>query len=75
MSAGRFIVSLREIYRSESIVKLKTILYNTVELTAITHSVTGKESITQQAFIQEIIIEDLHHITICQEAVEVITFL
>ena len=74
MSGGRFLVSLKEIYRSESIVKLKTFLNKNVELTTITHPVTDEESVTLHSFIQEIINEYLSHITICQYAVEVITF-
>ena len=68
-------MSLKEIYRSESIVKLKTFLNKNVELTTITHPVTDEESVTLHSIIQEIINEDLSHITICQDAVEVITFL
>ena len=75
MSGGRFLVSLKEINRSESIVKLKTFLNKNVELTTITCPVTDEESATLHSFIQEIINEDLRHITICQHAVEVITFL
>ena len=75
MSGGRFLVCLKEINRSESIVKLKTFLNKNVELTTITCPVTDEESATLHSFIQEIINEDLRHITICQHAVEVITFL
>ena len=75
MSGGRSLVCLKEIYRSESIVKLKTFLNKNVELTTITHPVTDEESVTLHYFIQEIINEDLNHITVCQDAVEVITFL
>ena len=75
MSGGRFLVSLKEIYRSESIVKLKTFLNKNVELTTITCPVTDEKSATLHSFIQEIINEDLSHITICQDAVEVIIFL
>ena len=68
MSGGRFLVSLKEIYRSESIVKLKTFLNKNVELTTITHPVTDEESVTLHSFIQEIINEDLSYITICQDS-------
>ena len=68
-------MSLKGIYRTESIVKLKTFLNKNVELTTITCPVTDEESATLHSFIQEIINEDLSHITICQDAVEVITFL
>ena len=75
MSGGRFLVSLKEIYRSESIVMLKTFLNKDVELNTITCPVTDDKSATLNSFIQVIINEDLSHITICQDAVEVITFL
>ena len=41
----------------------------------ITCPVTDEESSTLHSFIQEIVNEDLSHITISQDAVEVITFL
>ena len=75
MSGGRFLVSLKEIYRSESIVKLKSFLNKNVELTAITCPVTDEESSTLHSFIQEIVNEDLSHITISLDAVEGIIFL
>ena len=43
MSGGRFLVSLKEIYRSESIVKLKTFLEMNIELTTITSPITDEE--------------------------------
>ena len=75
MSGGRFLVSLKEIYRSESIVKLKTFLEMNIELTTITSPITDEESIALHDFVQEIIGEDFNHITISQDAIEVITFL
>ena len=75
MSGGRFLVSLNEIYRSETIIKLKTYLEKNIELTTITSPITDEESIELQDFVQEITGEDLNHITISQDAIEVITFL
>ena len=75
MSGGRFLVSLKEIYRSESIVKLKTFLEMNIELTTITSPITDEESIALHDFVQEITGEDFSHITISQDAIEVITFL
>ena len=75
MSGGRFLVSLNEIYRSESIIKLKTFLEKNIELTTITSPITDEESIELHDFVQEISREDFNHITISQDAIEVITFL
>ena len=75
MSGGRFLVSLNEIYRSKTIIKLKTYLEKNIELTTITSPITDEESIELQDYVQEITGEDLNHITISQDAIEVITFL
>ena len=75
MSGGRFFVSLNEIYRSETIIKLKTYLEKNIELTTVTSPITDEESIELQDFVQEITGEDLNHITISRDAIEVITFL
>ena len=75
MSGGRSLVSLNEIHRSETIIKLKTYLEKNIELTTITSAITDEESIELQDFVQEITGEDFNHITISQDAIEVITFL
>ena len=75
MSGGRFLVSLNEIYRSETNIKLKTYLEKNIELTTITSPITDEESIELQDFVQEITGKDLNHITISQDAIEVIRFL
>ena len=75
MSGSRFLVSLNEIYRSETIIKLKTYLEKNIELTTITSPLTDEESIELQDFVQEITGEDLNHITISQNDIQVITFL
>ena len=53
---------------------MKTYLERNIELT-ITSLITDEESIELQHFVQEITLEDLNHITISQDAIEVITFL
>ena len=68
-------LGLNEIYRSETIIKLKIYLEKNIELTIITSSITYEESIELQDFVQEITSEELNHITISQDAIEVITFL
>ena len=69
-------MSLKEIYRSELIVKLKTFLKNNIELTTITSPEPDQDSVILHSFIHENNNEDtIHHITISQNAVEVITFL
>ena len=46
MSGGRFLVSLKEVYRSEYIIKVKTLLTNNIEITTITSSLlTDEQSI------------------------------
>ena len=75
MSRSRFLVNLKEVYRSESIIKVKTFLTNNIELTTITSSLlTDEQTIAVQDFVQSIIQEDLDHIFISQDATEVITF-
>ena len=76
MSGGRFLVSLKEVYRSESIIKVKTLLANNIELTTITSSLlTDEQSIAVENFVQSIVQEDLDDISISQDAIEVITFI
>ena len=76
MSGGRFLVSLKQVYRSESIIKVKTLLANNIELTTITSSLlTDEQSIAVENFVQSIVQEDLDDISISQDAIEVITFI
>ena len=74
MSGGRFLVSLKEVYRSESILKLKTFLSDNIELTSNIASITDEESSILQDFLETVNQENLEHITISQDAVDVITF-
>ena len=74
MSGGRFLVSLNEVYRSESILKLKTFLSKNIELTTITSSLTDEQSTTIQDIIHSITQEDFDHLILSEDAVEVITF-
>ena len=75
MSGGRFLVSLKEVYSCESIIKVETFLTNNIELATITsYLLTDEQSIAVQHFVQSIIQEDLDHIFISQDAIEVITF-
>ena len=76
MSGGRFLVSLKDVYRSESIIKEKTLLANNIELTIISSSLlTDEQSIAVEDFVQSIVQEDLDDISISQGAIEVITFI
>ena len=68
-------VSLEEIYRSESILKLKTLLANNIELTPIISSITDEESIILEDFVQSLTLENFDHISISQDAIHVITSL
>ena len=74
MSGGRFLVSLKEVYRSESILELKTFLSNNIELTSNIASITDQESSILQDFLETVNQENFDHITISQDAVDVITF-
>ena len=57
MSGGRFLVSLKEVYRSESIIKVKTLLANNIELTTITSSLlTDEQSIAVDIGVELLII-------------------
>ena len=71
---GRFLVSLKEVYRSESILKLKTSLSKNIELTSNIASITDEESAILQDFLETVNQENFDHITISQDAVDVITF-
>ena len=76
MSGGRFLDSLKELYLSESIIKVKTHLANKIELTTISSSLlTDEQSIAVEDFVQSIVQEDLYNISISQDAIEVITFI
>ena len=74
MSGGRFLVSLKEVYRSESILKLKKFLSNNIELTSNIASITDEGSSILQDFLETVNQENFDHITISQDAVDVITF-
>ena len=74
MSGGRFLVSLKEVYRSESILKIKTFLSKNIELTTITSSCADEESISVEEFALSITQDDFDHIVTSEDAVEVITF-
>ena len=54
MSGGRFLVSLKDVYRSESIIKLKTILRNNIELTSISVSSSDEQTAIIEHFLTEI---------------------
>ena len=72
MSGGRFLVSLKEVYRSESILKLKTFLSKNIELTSNIASNTDEESAILQDFLETVNQENFDHITISQDAVDVL---
>ena len=72
MSGGRFLVSLKEIYRSESILKLKTCISNNIELTSNIASITNEESSILLDFLETVNQENFDHIAISQDAVGVI---
>ena len=72
---GRFLVSLKEVYRSESILKLKTLLINNIELTPIISSITDEESFILEDFVRSLTLENFDHISISQEAIDVISFI
>ena len=74
MSGGRFLVSLKEVYRLESILKLKTFLSKNIELTSIISSITDEELAILQDFVETINQENFDHITISQDTVDVLTF-
>ena len=74
MSGGRFLVSPKEVYHSESILKLKTFLSNNIELTSNIASIPDEESSILQDFLVTVNQENFDHITISQDAVDVITF-
>ena len=74
MSGCRFLVSLKEVYRPESILKLKTFLSNNIELTSNISSITDEESSILQDFLETVNQENFDHITISQDAVDVIKF-
>ena len=61
MSGGRFLVSLNEVYCSESILKLKTFLSKNIELTIITSSLTDEQSTTIQDLVHSITQGDFDH--------------
>ena len=72
MSGGRFLVSLKKIYRSKSILKIKTYLSKNIELTTITSSCSDEESISVEEFALSITLDDFDYIVISEVAVEVI---
>ena len=72
MSGGRFLVSLKDVYRSESIIKLKTILRNNIELTSISVSSSDEQTAIIEHFITEIGDENFDYLTISQDTIDVI---
>ena len=69
-----FLVSLKEVYRLESILKLNTFLSKNIEVTSNIASITDEESSIPQDFLETVNQENFEHITISQDAVIMITF-
>ena len=72
MLGGRFVAGHKEVYRSESILKLKH-FYLRIELTSNISSITEEESDILQYF-ETINQENFGYITISQDTVDVLTF-
>ena len=66
---------MKEVFRSESILKFKTLLTKNIELTPILSTITEEESIILEDFKQSLIHENFDHISISQDATDVITFI
>ena len=74
MSGGRFLVSLTEVLRYESIISLKTILKNELKIEEVTSSEElDDEQISK--FISEARIEDHDHVVSSNDTAEVMTYI
>ena len=74
MSGGRFLVSLTEVLRFESIISLKIIFKNELKIEEVTSSEElDNEQISK--FISEARIEDHDHVVLSNDTAEVITYI
>ena len=73
MSGGRFLVSLTEVRRSESIISLKTILKNELRVEELTSSEELEDEKVSK-FISEPRFEDHDHILLSNDTAGVITY-
>ena len=75
MSGGRFLVSLNEVLRSESIIKIKSMLERDFELSALEDLSHDYVEGPVDAFIDEIKTEDLSNLTLSINTEEVVVYI
>ena len=75
MSGGRFLVSLNEVLRSESIIKIKSMLERDFELSALEDLSHDCVEEPVDFFIDEIKTEDLSNLTLSIDTEEVVVYI
>ena len=75
MSGGRFLVSLNEVMRSESIIKIKCMLERDFELSALEDLSHDYVEEPVDVFIEEIKNEDLSNLTLSTDSEEVVVYI
>ena len=73
MSGGRFLVSLNEVLRSESIIKIKSMLERDFELSALEDLSHDCVEESVDVFIDEIKTEDLSNLTLSIDTEEILS--
>ena len=73
LSGGRFLVSLQEVIRSESIIKLKSLLKRNIDITSL--SITGHSNSSIYDFTRNMLINDYDHLQLTDASQQVAVYI
>ena len=73
MSGGRFLVSLQEVIRSESIIKLKSLLKRNIDTSSLSTPTQSTSSIND--FARNMLINDCDHLQLTEDSQQVVVYI